>query len=103
MTEANSRQELEQRLVQKAQDDAAFRASLLADAKSAIEQELGAPLPAGVQVNVVEESADTVYLVLPQASSAGEGGELSDADLEAVAGGWGTGGATTQASCNTTC
>jgi hypothetical protein len=33
---------------------------------------------------VVEESADTIYLVLPSASVVG--GELSDQDLEAVAG-----------------
>ena len=37
---------------------------------------------------MVEESADTIYLVLPSASVVGgEGGELSDQELEAVAGG----------------
>ena len=36
---------------------------------------------------MVEESADTIYLVLPSASPlGGEGGELSDRELEAVAG-----------------
>jgi len=39
---------------------------------------------------VVEESADTIYLVLPSVSPlGGEGGELSDQELEAVAGGEG--------------
>ena len=35
----------------------------------------------------MEESADTIYLVLPSASPLGEGGEISDRELEAVAGG----------------
>jgi hypothetical protein len=39
-------------------------------------------------VVTVEETADTVYLVLPSASPLGEGGELSDREFEAVAGGW---------------
>jgi hypothetical protein len=39
----------------------------------------------------VEETADTIYLVLPGASSAGETGELSDRELGAVSGaGWGS-------------
>jgi len=105
MTEASAggRKELEQRVIQKSQEDSAFRASLLADPKAAIEQELGTSLPAGVQVSVVEESSNAFYLVIPQASQGGAGGELSDQDLEAVAGGWGTGGATTQQSCGTGC
>ena len=39
----------------------------------------------------MEETAETFYLVLPFASDAG-GGELSDRELETVAGGWGTPG-----------
>ena len=35
----------------------------------------------------MEESADTIYLVLPIVSPAGEGGEISDRDLGGVAGG----------------
>lgn len=41
----------------------------------------------GVEVRVVEESTDTIYLVLPLASAVGEYGELSEEELEAVAGG----------------
>jgi hypothetical protein len=58
-----------------------------------VEQELGTRLPEGVRVVSVEETAETIYLVLPSTSTAGaEGGELSDQQLEAVAGGWQEGG-----------
>jgi hypothetical protein len=51
---------------------------------------MGAQLPEGVRVRAVEESAYTIYLVLPSASALGEGGgELSEEELEAVAGGVG--------------
>ena len=40
-----------------------------------------------LEVRVVQESTDTIYLVLPFASAVGEGGEISDRELEAVAGG----------------
>ena len=37
----------------------------------------------------VEETAETIYLVPPSRSTEGqEAGELSDRELEAVAGGW---------------
>jgi hypothetical protein len=44
-----------------------------------------------MEVRAVEETKDTIYLVLPFASAVGEGGELSDEALDAVAGGgtWG--------------
>ena len=54
-----------------------------------MEEELGTRLPEGVQLRAVEETADTIYLVLPSSSPLGEG-ELSDQDLEAIAGGGAT-------------
>jgi len=98
MTEASAgggtRAEMERTLVQRSMEDEDFRQRLLDDPKAAVEQELGAQLPEGVEVRAVEESQDTIYLVLPSASPlGGEDGELSDQDLEAVAGGgsWMTG------------
>ena len=45
-------------------------------------------MPEGVRVEAMEETADTIYLVLPVVSAdAREVGELSDRELEAVAGG----------------
>ena len=52
-----------------------------------MEQELGTRLPEGVEVRVVEETADTIYLVLPSSSPGGESGELLEQELEVVAGG----------------
>ena len=49
---------------------------------------MGSRLPEEVRVVTVEETQDTIYLVLPSASPAGETGELSDRQLESVAGGW---------------
>ena len=90
MTEASGgggRAEVERRLVQRSLQDDSFRQRLLDDPKAAVEQELGTQLPEGVEVRVVEESQQTIYLVLPSATAVGEGGEISDRDLEAVAGG----------------
>jgi hypothetical protein len=90
MTEAASggRAEVERRIVQRSVQDDAFRQRLLSDPKAVVEEELGTRLPEGIRVRAVEESADTIYLVLPSASPLGdEGGELSELQLEAVAGG----------------
>jgi Nitrile hydratase, alpha chain len=81
------RAEMERRLIDRSIEDETFRQRLLDDPKGTIEQELGSRMPESVEVRVVEESADTIYLVLPRASPIGEGGELSDEALEAVAGG----------------
>ena len=82
------RSEVQRRLVQRSLEDEGFRRRLLEDPKAAVEDELGTRLPEGVEVRSVEETTDTIYLVLPSASVVGEGGELSDRELEAVAGGW---------------
>ena len=89
MSEGSGRQEMERRLIEKSLQDESFRERLIEDPKGAVEQELGTRLPEEVRVVTVEESADTIYLVLPSAPMAGaEGGELSDRELESVAGGW---------------
>ena len=81
---------MERTIVEKSLEDEVFRQRLLDDPKGTVEQELGRGLPRGVQVRAVEESPDTIYLVLPSASAlGGQGGSLSDQELEAVAGGVG--------------
>ena len=90
MTESSGgggRAEMERTIVQRSMEDEDFRQRLLDDPKGAVEQELGSRLPEGVEVRAVEESAQIIYLVLPSASPLGQGGELSDQELDEVAGG----------------
>ena len=90
MTESSGgggRAEVERTLVQRSMEDEDFRQRLLDDPKGAVEQELESRLPKGVEVRAVEESAQIIYLVLPSASPLGQGGELSDQELDEVAGG----------------
>lgn len=56
---------LESRVVRRAWADEAYRARLLADPKSALEEEIGAKLPDRLQVQVVEERPDLLCIVLP--------------------------------------
>jgi Cdc6-like AAA superfamily ATPase len=83
------RAEMERRIIERSLEDEDFRQRLLEDPQDAGEETLGTRLPEGIQVRAVEESADTIYLVLPSASPVDEVGELSDRELDAVAGaGW---------------
>ena len=75
---------IEKTLIEKSLQDESFRERLLAHPKATIEQELGRKLPAKLEVRVLEETEDTTYLVLPPMGSPGE---LSDKELDAVAGG----------------
>jgi hypothetical protein len=85
-----SRYDLEARLLDRALKDPAFRRALIEDPKGTLERELRVTVPEGVGLTVLEGSPTSRYLVLPPAP-AGVGGELSDTDLETVAGGdpWG--------------
>jgi hypothetical protein len=87
MSEATGRAEMERRLIEKSVEDEDFRRRLIEDPKAAVEQELGTQLPEEVRVVAVEETADTLYLVLPSTSPSGEGGDLTEQELEAVTGG----------------
>ena len=66
-------------------NDDAFRRSLVADPKAVIAKRLGQPLPAGITVTVHEESPTHFHLVIP--TKPDQNTELSDEELEQVAGG----------------
>ena len=102
MSEGSGRQEMERRLIEKSVEDEAFRQRLIEDPKGAVEQELGTQLPEEVRVVTVEETQDTIYLVLPSSTpiAGAEGGELSDQELESVAGGWASTSYYTCAGCS---
>jgi hypothetical protein len=87
MSEGSGRTEMERRLIEKSLQDESFRRRLVEDPKGTVEEELGTRLPEEVRVVAVKESAETIYLVLPATPMAGrEGRELSDRELESVAG-----------------
>ena len=93
---ANEIQSEEQRradyakVVARAWNDEAFKAKLMSDPHAAL-AEHGVEVPAGTTVKVVENTKDTLHLVLPPAPE----GALSEEDLEKVAGG----GSWTLSSC----
>jgi len=59
---------------------------LMRDPRALMSKQLGTDIPASIKVKVLQETPDTYYIVLPYAPK--EGAELSDADLEKVAGGF---------------
>lgn len=61
-------------------EDPDFREQLLADPRTVIAEVRGEALPEDLEVEIIQNSPNKVYLVLPSA-------DLSDADLDAVAAG----------------
>jgi hypothetical protein len=84
-----------------AAQDPDYKKLLKDDPKDVIAKQLQIEVPADLNVKVVEEDANTMYIVVPFAPA--EGAELSDSDLEAVAGGglFGGGGSSTSYNCGT--
>ena len=87
MTTANplSRQEMEALIVQRAWKDEAFRAEFLADAKGTIEKYSGQKLPAELNIVALAEDEKSIHFVIPQKPA--NASELTDDELEKVAGG----------------
>ena len=65
--------------------NADYRKAMLADPKALLAKQMQQDLPDDLKVEVVQETGSTFYLVAPHVTS--EGDELSDDDLEKVAGG----------------
>ena len=82
-----SRKDVREALVRTALKDEYFRESLLANPKLAVERALGTALPADLEVTVVQDNDEKMFIVLPMPLPF-ETGDLSDAELEQVAGGF---------------
>jgi hypothetical protein len=73
-------------LIARASQDEALKQELLKNPKAVIQQETGITIPEDSQVQVLEQTDTKDYMVL-SALTATEDEELSDEELEAVAGG----------------
>jgi hypothetical protein len=87
MTEpqAWTRRELETALIEKCWKDSEFKMAVLSDPKGMLERNIGQKLPAPMKIFIHEEDANTLHFSIPPAPS--NLTELSDDDLERVAGG----------------
>jgi hypothetical protein len=83
MSQTMTRGEVQDLLGKFAIENPKYRQALISDPKSVIEKQLNTSL-GNVQVKAIVETAEVAYVVIPHVASEGE---LSDADLEAVAGG----------------
>lgn len=69
-----------------------YRQALIAKPREVVGAQMGTQIPASVKVTIIEEKPDEFHVILPYQPKEGE--ELSDADLESVAGGGKKGGRT---------
>ena len=82
---STTKRDLEVALVEKCWKDPEFKKQILADPKGMLERHLGKQLPGDLKIFVHEENAETLHFSLPPAPT--NATELSDEDLEKVAGG----------------
>lgn len=85
MAEALTRAEIEEIVIENATKHEKYREALLSDPKKTVETQLNNTLPENVSVEVVQETPTKIFIRLPHVVA--EGAELSDEDLEQVAGG----------------
>ena len=92
--------DLEAHIIAQAVQDPAYRARLLADPR-VVFADLGLSVPPEVRIQALQETAEQYYLVLPAVADRPRGAGLSDAQLEAVAGGWEASTISINNSCDT--
>src|ERR1700760_2429491 len=83
--QVTTRRDLETALIEKCWKDPVFKKAVLSNPKEMLEQHTGQKLPAQLRILIHEEDANTLHFTLPPAPS--NLTELSDEDLERVAGG----------------
>jgi hypothetical protein len=84
-TNVATRHDLETALIEKCWKDPEFKRKVISDPKGMLEQHTGQRLPPGVKIFIHEEDGNTLHLSIPPAPA--NLAELSDEDLEKVAGG----------------
>ncbi|ACC81661.1 NHLP leader peptide family RiPP precursor [Nostoc punctiforme] len=84
--QAQTRQDIEARIIAKAWKDEAYKQELLTNPKAVIEREFGVEFPADVNVQVLEENPTSLHFVLP-ISPVAIAQELSEEELLALAAG----------------
>jgi Nitrile hydratase, alpha chain len=80
-----TKRDLEVALVEKCWKDPEFKKQILADPKGMLERHIGKKLPGDLKIFVHEETAEALHFSLPPSPT--NATELSDEDLEKVAGG----------------
>jgi hypothetical protein len=83
------RQEFEQKLIEKAMKDEAFKKQLIENPKESLKNEFGMNFPESLEIKIIEEEARKIYFVLPYVPDTVSAEQLSDMELEKVAGGAG--------------
>ena len=81
------RKKLEQQLIEKAMKDPDFRKKLLENPKAVIQDVTGFELSPSVNLRILEEDPQTVFLVLPTIPAQPDETELTANELEMIAGG----------------
>lgn len=89
---ASARQEAsaEDRIISRASSDPGYRKRLIDDPKAVIGEEVGRAMPPGVKFVVVQETADTAYVVLPYVRATGQA-RVPDSQLNGGAAGMAAG------------
>ena len=82
-----SRGEINDLIAKFATENEDYKKALLADPRKVVSMQLGQEIPDSLKISVIQDTAASMHLVLPYIPE--EGAELSDADLEMVAGGKG--------------
>jgi hypothetical protein len=83
--EQGTRRQVEAALIKKCWSDADFLQKVVSDPKGMLEQHIGQKLPPQVKIFIHQEDTNTVHFSIPPAPA--DLTELSDAELESVAGG----------------